>query len=66
LSLAGPSKIKADLPEQKARWVEGMIQQVNKSASAEKSREEKERYVAEMGKVGGVRRVAFRSASGMG
>jgi hypothetical protein len=66
LSLAGPSKIKADLPEQKARWVEGMIQQVNKSASAEKSREEKERYVAEMGKVGGVRRVAFRSASGTG
>ena len=64
LSLAGPSKLKADLPEQKARWVEGMIQQVNKSASAEKSREEKEKYVAEMGRVGGVRRVAFRSTSG--
>ena len=66
LSLAGPSKVKADLPEQKARWVEGMIQQVNKSASAEKSREEKEKFVAEMGRVGGVRRVAFRSASGAG
>ena len=64
LSLAGPSKLKAELPEQKARWVEGMIQQVNKSASAEKSKEERERYVAEMGKVGGVRRVAFRSSSG--
>ena len=65
VGLAGPpGKMKADLPEQKARWVEGMIQQVNKSASAEKSREEREKYFGDMGHVGGTRRVVFRSSSG--
>ena len=66
--LAGPTsvKMKADLPEQKARWVEGMIERVNKSASAEKSREEREKYFGDIGKAGGTRRVVFRSSSGMG
>jgi hypothetical protein len=50
--------MKADLPEQKARWVEGMIERVNKSASAEKTR-----AFADIGKVGGTRRIAFRKGS---
>ena len=67
LGMAGRSgKGKGELPEQKAKWVEGMIEKVNKSASAEKSREEKERYLGEMGRVGGTRRVIFRSSSAAG
>lgn len=65
LSMAGPggsassSRFRADLPEQKARWVEGMIEKVNKSASAEKGR-----GFNEMGKVGGTRRMVFRKSDG--
>lgn len=68
LGLAGPGgKARGDLPEQKVRWVEGMIQKVNKSAtaSAEKNREGKEQYFGEMGRVGGTRRMIFRSTSGV-
>jgi len=63
LGMAGPAsstRSKADLPEQKARWVEGMIERVNASASAEKSRE---KQFADIGKVGGTRRVVFRKGS---
>ncbi|KAK5175075.1 uncharacterized protein LTR77_000212 [Saxophila tyrrhenica] len=49
LGMAGPAstnKTKGELPEQKARWVEGMIERVSQTASAEKS----QKQFAEMGK----------------
>ena len=55
---ASASKTKADLPEQKARWVEGMIERVSKSASAEKRQ-----AFADMGRVGSTRRVVMRQSS---
>jgi len=64
--MAGPGssgKKVADLPEQKARWVEGMVERVQK-ASSEKNDAQKQKHFAELGKVGGTRRVIFnRSAS---
>lgn len=65
IGLAGPSSNKrAELPEQKARWVEDMIERAKK-ASAEKSKDvEKEKPWNEMGKVGGTRRVIFRQGTG--
>lgn len=67
VGLAGPSSTKKSaLPEQKAKWVEGMIERA-KQASAEKSnKEEKQKYFGELGKAGGTRRVIFRSSSGTG
>ncbi|KAK0319641.1 hypothetical protein LTR82_009346 [Friedmanniomyces endolithicus] len=57
-----------DLPEQKARWVEGMIEKA-KAASAEKrgggdKDGEKGRGFGELGRVGGTRRMIFRQGSG--
>ncbi|KAK3691888.1 hypothetical protein LTR37_018381 [Vermiconidia calcicola] len=64
LGMAGP-RMKADLlPEQKARWVEGMIERVNKSASAEK--EQQQKFLGDMGKVGSTRRMVFRTGTGDG
>lgn len=67
VGLAGPSSAKKSaLPEQKAKWVEGMIERA-KQASAEKSnKDEKQKYFGELGKAGGTRRVIFRSASATG
>jgi hypothetical protein len=66
ISMAGPGsngKKVADLPEQKARWVEGMVERVQK-ASSEKNDSQKQKHFAELGKVGATRRVIFnRSAS---
>lgn len=68
MGLSGPSSAakRADLPAEKARWVEGMITRAKKSASAEKNREDKEKYLSELGKVGGTRRVIFKSGTGTG
>ncbi|KAK3713695.1 hypothetical protein LTR37_008389 [Vermiconidia calcicola] len=63
LGMAGP-RLKADLPEQKARWVEGMIERVNKSASVEK--EQQQKFLGDMGKVGSTRRMVFRTGTGDG
>ena len=64
--LAGPSSGKKNsLSEHKAKWVEGMLERA-KTASAEKAKDEKEKYFGEIGKAGGTRRVIFRSSSGMG
>ncbi|KAK4506784.1 hypothetical protein PRZ48_000517 [Zasmidium cellare] len=66
VGLSGPSSgKKSALPEQKAKWVEGMIERA-KQASAEKSKDEKQKYFGELGKAGGTRRVIFRSSSGTG
>lgn len=54
------TKTRDDLAEQKAKWVEGMIEAAKKSASAEKSREDREKYFADMGRVGGTRRVVLK------
>ena len=63
--MAGPGgsgKKIADLPEQKARWVEGMVERVQQ-ASAEKNGngngQKQQKPFAELGKVGGTRRVIF-------
>ena len=64
--LAGPSSGKKNnLSEHKAKWVEGMLERA-KTASAEKSKDDKEKYFGEIGKAGGTRRVVFRSSSAMG
>ena len=68
IGLSGPSSAakRAGLPAEKRAWVEGMISRAKKSASAEKSKEDKEKYFNEMGKAGSTRRVIFRSGSGAG
>ncbi|KXT14516.1 hypothetical protein AC579_9568 [Pseudocercospora musae] len=69
VGLSGPSSAskRAVLPEHSQKWVDGMIQRA-KQASAEKSKEDKEKYFSELGKAGGkaggTRRLYFRSASG--
>ncbi|KXT07483.1 hypothetical protein AC578_571 [Pseudocercospora eumusae] len=65
IGLSGPSSAskRAVLPEHSQKWVDGMIQRA-KQASAEKSKEDKEKYFSELGKAGGTRRLYFRSASG--
>lgn len=61
--LAGPgSGKKAELSEHKAKWVEGMLERAKK-ASAEKSKDENQKYFSELGKAGATRRVIFRSPS---
>jgi hypothetical protein len=67
MSMAGPGsngKKVPELPDKKARWVEGMVEMVQK-ASAEKSKkgEQKQKPFGELGKVGATRRVVFRNAS---
>jgi hypothetical protein len=70
MSMAGPGSNGKRVPElpdkndKKARWVEGMVEMVQK-ASAEKSKkgEQKPKPFGEMGKVGATRRVVFRNAS---
>nr|OQO26654.1 hypothetical protein B0A51_04131 [Rachicladosporium sp. CCFEE 5018] len=61
---ANNSGKKADLPEHKAKWIEGMLEKVTK-ASAEKARGDKG-VVGEIGKAGATRRVIFRSSSALG
>jgi len=63
-SLAGLGSAgkRSDMTEQKAKWVEDMIEKAK--ASAEKSRDEKAKYFGELGKVGGTRRVVFRANTG--
>ncbi|KAF7196500.1 hypothetical protein HII31_02228 [Pseudocercospora fuligena] len=65
VGLSGPSSAskRAVLPEHSQKWVDGMIQRA-KQASAEKSKEDKEKYFSELGKAGGTRRLYFRSTSG--
>nr|POE46909.1 hypothetical protein CFP56_00241 [Quercus suber] len=60
---ASPASIKrgADLAEQKAKWLEGMLEKAR--ASAEKSKED--RFV-EISRIGATRRVIFRSPSAQG
>ena len=61
--LAGPGSAKRnELPEQKARWVEGMIERTKAGASAEKG---KDKQVAELGKVGATRRMIFKNSPGV-
>jgi len=72
MSMAGPGSNGKKIPElpdeKKARWVEGMVEMVQK-ASAEKSKKgesaqgQKQKPFGELGKVGGTRRVVFRNAS---
>jgi hypothetical protein len=70
MSMAGPGSNGKRVPElpdkndKKARWVEGMVEMVQK-ASAEKSKkgEQKPKPFGELGKVGATRRVVFRNAS---
>lgn len=71
MSMAGPGsngKKVPELPDKKARWVEGMVEMVQK-ASAEKNNNkkndsgQKQKPFGEMGKVGATRRVVFRNAS---
>ena len=69
--MAGPgsnSNKVPELPDKKARWVEGMVEMVQK-ASADKSKKggepsgNKQKPFGELGKVGATRRVVFRNAS---
>ncbi|EMC95388.1 hypothetical protein BAUCODRAFT_540307 [Baudoinia panamericana UAMH 10762] len=61
--LAGPaSGKKTELPEQKARWVEGMLEKA-KRASAEKGKEDKTKHLGDIGRAGSTRRVFFRHSS---
>ncbi|KAK5112139.1 hypothetical protein LTR62_004482 [Meristemomyces frigidus] len=61
-----------DLPELKARWVEGMLEKakVASSASAEKKKENGGKaggkFWGELGKVGGTRRIVFKEGSSAG
>jgi len=72
MSMAGPGsngKKVPELPDKKARWVEGMVEMVQK-ASAEKNKKgesgQKQKPFGELGKVGATRRVVFRNASSSG
>ncbi|KAK0249155.1 hypothetical protein B0A54_13541 [Friedmanniomyces endolithicus] len=53
-----------DLPEQKARWVEGMIEKAKAASAEKKEGGEKGRGFGELGRVGGTRRMIFRQGSG--
>ena len=56
-------KMRSELPEQKAKWVEGMIEKAMKSASVAGG-SGAERSFGDLGSVGGTKRVVFRSTSG--
>lgn len=63
IGLAGPmSKRGGELNEQKAKWVEEMIERAKK-ASAEKKKTDEKSW-GDMGRVGGTRRVVFKSEKG--
>lgn len=64
IGMGGGSAGKKELPEQKARWVEGMVERVQK-ASAEKkgSGGGDKKFFGELGKVGGTRRIVFRGSN---
>lgn len=64
VGLSGTSSGKK-LPDHKAKWVEGMIERAKK-ASAEKSKEDKEKHFNDIGKAGATRRLYFRSSSSGG
>lgn len=67
MSMAGPGssgKKGPELPEQKARWVEGMMERVTKASAEKKGDAQKQKPFAELGKVGGTRRVVFKNTSG--
>jgi len=59
-------KVRADLPEQKAKWVEGMIEKAMKSASAGGATADRDAQKAfgDMGKIAGTRRVVFKASEG--
>ncbi|KAL1584961.1 hypothetical protein WHR41_06130 [Cladosporium halotolerans] len=54
---------KRELPEQKARWVEGMVERVQNAGGGEQ-KGQKQKGFTELGTVGGTRRVVFRNAGG--
>ncbi|KAK5136844.1 hypothetical protein LTR08_001766 [Meristemomyces frigidus] len=58
------SSKRQELPEQKVKWVEGMIERA-KVASAEKGKDERAKPFGELGMAGGTRRVIFRQSSGI-
>ncbi|KAI4725436.1 hypothetical protein E4T49_06789 [Aureobasidium sp. EXF-10728] len=69
IGLAGPaakhSRGNRELDEQKARWVEEMMTRAKEASSIEKKKSEPDRAAwADMGKVGGTRRMMFRHKTG--
>jgi hypothetical protein len=69
IGLAGPSarhsRGNRELDEQKARWVEDMMNRAKQVSSVERKKSEPDRAAwSEMGKVGGTRRMMFRHKTG--
>ncbi|KAH0387773.1 hypothetical protein KCU92_g1471, partial [Aureobasidium melanogenum] len=69
IGLAGPSakhsRGNRELDEQKARWVEEMMSRAKHASSVERKKSETDRAAwADMGKVGGTRRMMFRHKTG--
>jgi hypothetical protein len=69
IGLAGPSakhsRGNRELDEQKARWVEDMMNRAKQASSVERKKSETDRVAwSEMGKVGGTRRMMFRHKTG--
>jgi hypothetical protein len=70
IGLAGPSakhsRGNRELDEQKARWVEEMMNRAKQASNVERKKSEPDRAAAwsEMGKVGGTRRMMFRRQTG--
>lgn len=69
IGLAGPaakhSRGNRELDEQKARWVEEMMTRAKQASSVERKKSETDRAAwADMGKVGGTRRMMFRHKTG--
>jgi len=65
IGLAGPSSKHSrgnrELDEQKARWVEDMMNRAKQASSVERKKSEPDRTAwSDMGKVGGTRRMMFR------
>jgi hypothetical protein len=67
LGLSGPISASKDLPEDKARWVEGMLERAKRAnVSAEKAKDDRDKYFGELSKSGSTRRVVFRPGSSLG
>ncbi|KAG9698512.1 hypothetical protein KCU95_g2527, partial [Aureobasidium melanogenum] len=69
IGLAGPSakhsRGNRELDEQKARWVEEMMNRAKQASSVERKKSETDRAAwADMGRVGGTRRMMFRHKTG--
>ncbi|KAG9604927.1 hypothetical protein KCU86_g5824, partial [Aureobasidium melanogenum] len=69
IGLAGPSakhsRGNRELDEQKARWVEEMMSRAKHASNVERKKSETDRAAwADMGKVGGTRRMMFRHKTG--